>query len=597
MTVNVADFASTNRPPTDSELEELKEILAPDELVVANIEREIKAHREEVDRLVKERDELLRKMRPARLAASWIRRLPAEIMGNIFFHARAPSDCYASFRTGDAPLVLLRVCRLWRDIALNTPTLWASMDITIPSTVEGPDSRPGQEGNRKEESFENEVGRWLERSADLPLTIRIRRGYPMSMVPALSAGMGALHKTILRLAEHSHRWENLDFEGTPEMLEVLQKDLPVPRLKTWATRPSSKKPPSIFDCKSPFHSPLLQRLIIFSDLDSPEIVRKMPVKWESLTALTILNERDFQPRAGFGAQAGTQDRESFALGLLPVLERCTNLRQCLFSFPNGIVTTDGAKFVTLPALRALSLRGCCNQMNLFLTRINLPAIRELHYFPSYGTTPHVTTSFANLLLTHGDQMRVLAFDFPAISSDKFLDCLRSVPFVIQLSVGPQTEGGIHGSRRYTFEDPSDAPFILTDSHILALTPKRGDTSICPKLELFRCSYKAKVTTRIIKGFLGAKVDPDILEATGASRLRGLFITRLPGDWPFSPSRPPWGEGLRRLAEIESLDDFKAFKDAGVVVNLLRPIALNSTFHMSPIRWGYSRYSRETNFKE
>ncbi|TEB20064.1 hypothetical protein FA13DRAFT_1645545, partial [Coprinellus micaceus] len=124
MGVSVDDFTSSNRPPTDAELEELKEMLAPDEEALIELEVDIKANLEESERLFKAKSALLKKMRPARSAASWIRRLPTEILEAIFLQARSPTPGYASFRVCDAPLVLLRVCRMWREIALNTPELW-----------------------------------------------------------------------------------------------------------------------------------------------------------------------------------------------------------------------------------------------------------------------------------------------------------------------------------------------------------------------------------------------------------------------------------------------------------------------------------------
>lgn len=170
MPVDVADFASSNRPPTDSELEELKAMLAPDEAQLVKLEQDIKANQEECERLFKAKSALLKKMRPARAAASWIRRLPAEIMEVIFLYTRGPTSGYAAFRAFDAPLVLLRVCRLWRKIALQTPELWSSMDITIPSTIlHRTQSRVVDA--QKCASFKQELERWLGRSASLPLAI------------------------------------------------------------------------------------------------------------------------------------------------------------------------------------------------------------------------------------------------------------------------------------------------------------------------------------------------------------------------------------------------------------------------------------------
>ncbi|KAF8868921.1 hypothetical protein BD779DRAFT_816572 [Infundibulicybe gibba] len=62
-----------------------------------------------------------RPLRPAHCAAS---DLPPEILGEIFLHCISPDE-WGSFSSRDAPLLLTKICREWREAALSRPELWS----------------------------------------------------------------------------------------------------------------------------------------------------------------------------------------------------------------------------------------------------------------------------------------------------------------------------------------------------------------------------------------------------------------------------------------------------------------------------------------
>ncbi|KAJ7186714.1 hypothetical protein C8R46DRAFT_837918, partial [Mycena filopes] len=55
-----------------------------------------------------------------------------------------------------APLLLLRICRQWKDVALSSPELWTSIQVSCPYIIE---------------SIIPDLDRWLRRTGSLPLTI------------------------------------------------------------------------------------------------------------------------------------------------------------------------------------------------------------------------------------------------------------------------------------------------------------------------------------------------------------------------------------------------------------------------------------------
>jgi len=88
-----------------------------------------------------------------------IHKFPPEIASHIFIQYSPPSTFFKELDTNN-PLYLGAVCQKWRQLAWATPELWTSLSI-IP--------------NAKYNSIDHPplVNEWLERSASLPLTIRL----------------------------------------------------------------------------------------------------------------------------------------------------------------------------------------------------------------------------------------------------------------------------------------------------------------------------------------------------------------------------------------------------------------------------------------
>ncbi|KAJ6516804.1 hypothetical protein C8R47DRAFT_1088394 [Mycena vitilis] len=86
-----------------------------------------------------------------------VARLPLEISSKIFvdslesFSDRKPN-------VEDAPMLLLRICNSWKNLALSTPDLWAGIQITFPCCAPG---------------FKKGVQAWLDRASNRPLSISL----------------------------------------------------------------------------------------------------------------------------------------------------------------------------------------------------------------------------------------------------------------------------------------------------------------------------------------------------------------------------------------------------------------------------------------
>ncbi|KIM41409.1 hypothetical protein M413DRAFT_27767 [Hebeloma cylindrosporum] len=113
--------------------------------------------------------------------------IPEDIWREIFFHCQSESS-RTHLNLSAAPLLLTRVCRKWKSIAIRAPELWTSIPYDI-STFQMPISSPPNQGRiyPKKINYEGLTGRgkmlndWLDRSGMLPISIALgAQGLPLS---------------------------------------------------------------------------------------------------------------------------------------------------------------------------------------------------------------------------------------------------------------------------------------------------------------------------------------------------------------------------------------------------------------------------------
>ncbi|KIK44272.1 hypothetical protein CY34DRAFT_80259, partial [Suillus luteus UH-Slu-Lm8-n1] len=57
-----------------------------------------------------------------------LRNLPTEILSLIFLHC-LPENSHLSLTQSTAPVLLTRICRQWREVALDMPRLWCRLHL------------------------------------------------------------------------------------------------------------------------------------------------------------------------------------------------------------------------------------------------------------------------------------------------------------------------------------------------------------------------------------------------------------------------------------------------------------------------------------
>jgi hypothetical protein len=148
----------------------------------------------------------------------FILKLPPEVASYIFLLSMGERDTfYISCRkTGlPTPFLLGAVCSGWRQLARSTPALWARLTFTLPLP-----------NSKIMEALPYLVSDWLERSGDLPLTLKVF----LSTYSNPSPDIG--HASVIDvLNQHSRRWCDVEFNLPPDYIGRLCGSSPPEKLR------------------------------------------------------------------------------------------------------------------------------------------------------------------------------------------------------------------------------------------------------------------------------------------------------------------------------------------------------------------------------
>jgi hypothetical protein len=184
---------------------------APCEKELAQIDSLLEFPRKQLSELTSKIDDLLQQQK--RLKAfisahealtSPVRRLPREILQEIFLHC-LPSDHLPILCRREAPLVLTRICRHWRDLAQSTPSIWSALRIVVPS------------GHKDHRDFQlKRIERWLGYTKSVPLTLEIWSLDPpdLSLSPEFDEAFCAV------IHPHAHHIHSITLDVSDQFLKV-----------------------------------------------------------------------------------------------------------------------------------------------------------------------------------------------------------------------------------------------------------------------------------------------------------------------------------------------------------------------------------------
>ncbi|KIM91283.1 hypothetical protein PILCRDRAFT_810534 [Piloderma croceum F 1598] len=449
-----------NHTEEPSQAIEIRQIISVAQAHVSRIEEDLARLQILQTQLVHKRNEALACVDQHKYLLSPIRRLPAELLAVIFsfclptrseqFDLRSEEEDlwrkrYFSINCREAPLLLGRVCRLWRAVALSTPSLWSSFSTAMIDTSMPHHTTSGAQT-------------FLSRSGACPLS--------------LSFGLGlatrALRNVVNTFASHSRRWQSLDLrvERMDVITELNQVKGAIPLLETLTLRVDGRYSSSD---QCPFRgifevAPSLRKFHLSSKLQPLQI--KIP--WSQLTC--------------FIWTGWSEHLEDYT----NILRSCPNLTYCSFHFipePDNI-TQD--LHVTHPNLRALFISYPTGLIG-FLGCITLPALRALRL--AGRTQPPLSGApFALLFQRSSCVLDVAILEIYPV--ENLIECLETMPGLTQLELNTPLNyiAFVKVMQRLTYELP-------------------GNPRLCPHLQAISLPKDSSLDPPALFAFLKSRRKP------------------------------------------------------------------------------------------
>lgn len=349
----------SNCIPSSSQAQDILKSIAHGKSLLQSLEIEIQRVREVLADLEQRHENIKNHVTCQESLLSPIRRVPPEILGQIFLALRDLSGpiCFGDEALENVELwTLLRVCRFWRDVVLSYSELWSQFNI-----VHQPFSRPS------ERDADMMLHQTLQLTSDC---ISHSRNRPLRFV--FHANGGFLEAGKL-LAVESPRWSSVAFNNLP-VLQTLEPEIygRLPNLrsldldglgKEWE---SQSRPLQAFS-----RAPSLTRLSI-NEFDRPQDHFILP--WHQVTRFTSFGLRRFLP----------------ILHLMPSLIEYTSIED--ICQPDEI-----QERILLPNLERLEVTSNSPTTSQMFDALKTPKLSSLHLFSKRGFSRIYAAAVAQMI--------------------------------------------------------------------------------------------------------------------------------------------------------------------------------------------------------
>ncbi|PPQ80853.1 hypothetical protein CVT26_015182 [Gymnopilus dilepis] len=198
--VSLTALISSNTAPSESEKEATRTISKNLQSKLDSLNVEISGLLAIVEEKLRDRDSIQASLTAHQAVLHPIRSLPPEILSQIFCHCLAENvnPTISGLQIPNrpvpsaAPLLLARICRGWRKVALGTPQLWTALKLDIRANST---SNPWWQRQRVFLSL------WMSRAGGLPMVMSV---YIFGDISFSLLEYGTIRETFNR---SSHRWK------------------------------------------------------------------------------------------------------------------------------------------------------------------------------------------------------------------------------------------------------------------------------------------------------------------------------------------------------------------------------------------------------
>ncbi|KAJ7186469.1 hypothetical protein C8R46DRAFT_880640, partial [Mycena filopes] len=263
-----------------------------------------------------------------------VSRLPPEIATEIFLHFLPPLlEMHQLFDPEPTPLLLCRICRHWRQIALSTPRLWRAISLMLIPSTEARAAR-----------VLNLLQLWLARSGRYPLSISLW-GY---------ANFTGAAPFLHAIAAHRDRWEYLHFATRSEHLAFLGGDMPLLRKVTFGAMADHGNTPERLAVLAR-HAPQLRNVAILMFHGALMHLPLAQLTTLDVAAITVHQVADVLRDATSLTHCRLTPYEDLDDAPAPEVPAHPHLRHLVFRADDDAAARVLLDNLTLPALRTLEV--------------------------------------------------------------------------------------------------------------------------------------------------------------------------------------------------------------------------------------------------
>ncbi|TFK22635.1 hypothetical protein FA15DRAFT_671336 [Coprinopsis marcescibilis] len=430
---------NSNTCPGEEELSTIQSALREPLRELGDIELEIARLQACLAKANHRRKDIISTTQPLRTILSPVRRLPDDILQEIFLRC-LPNGCYPAVDNQEAPLLFMRVSRRWRFTAINTRRLWIGVRIALPSlqhTLSGhylnhPGTNSGNVTHRfrvAATSYIKTVSDWLGRIGGYQVSFSIYQKDDRN------SDEDQLCESVLRvLMGHSRVWHRAEIRiplrSMGELIKASSDVFPkLTDLVVSCTSRSKALGPATFDLFNtppggPDVPPLAQsgifqalRLSSLKLMRVDEPLYSFDVNWSFLTSLVIEEQGTF---SDFGSL-----RRTIALDiptLVTLLRQCFSLETARVSLTPGIAPLLAnhealSEPLILPLLHTLAFHEDRSCSTAFFDCLEAPALKTLEFQTLRKPEDPTSTTYSILpfLRRHGSILEELVVDTRYIS--------------------------------------------------------------------------------------------------------------------------------------------------------------------------------------